>query len=68
MQAVVDQRLLLGVTLDPEKVEPVAMRGLAETIGMHESTLERVSRAVRFQNLHLLVVTKRGKKLGFTTR
>lgn len=67
VQAVVDRRPLLGVTLEPDKVEAVAIRQIAEAVAMHESTIERVARAVRFQNLHLLVgMTKHGKKLGFT--
>ena len=66
VQAVIDARPLLGVTLDPEKIAPMAIRSIAETIGMHESTVERVSRAVRLQNLHAIVgMTKRGSKLGF---
>lgn len=66
VQGVVDRRPLLAVTLDPDKVELLAIRELAETIGLHESTVERVASAVRFQNLHgVLVITKRGNKLGF---
>lgn len=68
VQAVVEQRPLLGVTLDPDQIEPVSIREIAEAIGMHESTIERVASAVRFQNRHgIVAMIKRGKKLGFTS-
>lgn len=67
VQAVVDARPALGVTLDPTTIQPVALRSIAEAVGMHESTIERVAQGLRFQNLHLLIgLTKQGKKLGFT--
>ena len=69
VQAAVDARPALGVTLEPAAIEPVAIHELAEKLGLHESTIERVSHAVCFQNRHVLVgFVARGKKLGFATR
>jgi hypothetical protein len=66
VQAVVDARPALGVTLDPAAIQPVSLRSIAEAVAMHESTVERVAQGLRFQNLHLLLgLTKQGKKLGF---
>lgn len=69
VQAVVDARPALGVTLDPTTIQPVALRSIAEAVAMHESTVERVAQGLRFQNLHLLIgLTTQGKKLGFAKR
>jgi len=66
VQVIADQRPLVAVTLDPDKIEPVPIRGIAETVGMHESTIDRVAQGCRFQNLHAIVaMVKKGKKLGF---
>ncbi len=66
VQAIVDLRPLLGVTLDPQLVDPVPVRAVADAVGMHESTITRVAQGCRLQNLHLIVaIAKQGKKLGF---
>jgi len=61
VEALLEARPQLAVAAGP--IEPVPLRHVAETIGMHESTIMRVCSACRIQNLHgvwSLAATKRG--------
>jgi hypothetical protein len=64
--AVVGLRPRLAIAPDPSEIEPVAVRDVAEAVGMHESTIGRVAAACRFQTLHgVMRFDGEGKRLGF---
>ncbi|MEO8705612.1 MAG: hypothetical protein ABI867_36615 [Kofleriaceae bacterium] len=66
VRAVVAMRPQLATSLAPNTLEPVAIRAVAEAIGMHESTVSRVGSAVRFHNLHgVIAFAPRRSKLAF---
>jgi hypothetical protein len=52
VQTIVDRRPQLAIALEPEKVDAVATRDIADAVGMHESTIQRVAAACTFQTLH----------------
>jgi RNA polymerase sigma-54 factor len=67
VRAVVAMRPQLATSLEPAALEPVAIRAIAEAIGMHESTVSRVGSAARFHNLHGVIAFVPGRaKLGFS--
>ena len=43
-------------------VKPVAIRAIAEAVGMHESTITRVAAGCRIQNLHGVFALAAGKR------
>ena len=53
--ALLTLRPQMAIALEPEKLEGVALREVAEAVGMHESTIQRVATAVRYQTIHGVV-------------
>lgn len=66
VSAMLALRPAIAIAMQPEQIEPVKIRDVAEAVGMHESTIDRVARACRFQTIHGLVAfaVTRGR-LGF---
>jgi len=65
--AILTMRPQIALGSEPASIEPVAIRGIAQTAGMHESTITRVANGCRFQNLFgIVAMTKQGKQLAFT--
>jgi uncharacterized protein YecE (DUF72 family) len=69
MERVVAQLLVmqpqLAISLEPDKLPAVDARDVAEAIGFHESTIQRVAQACRYQTIHgvvQLVTAKRSIK------
>lgn len=59
--AVLQLRPQMAIALEPDKLEAVAVRDVAEAIGLHESTVLRVTPVCRYQTIHgvvQLVATK----------
>ncbi len=57
----------LAIAPDPSEVEPVTVDIVAETVGMHESTVRRAAGACRFQTIHgVMRFASEGKRLGFS--
>jgi Sigma-54, DNA binding domain/Sigma-54 factor, Activator interacting domain (AID) len=52
MRGIVTLRPELAVARDGKKLALVPVRGIAEAIQMHESTVKRVTSACQFQNVH----------------
>ena len=57
----------IAVAKDGKKLALVPVRGIADTIQMHESTVKRVVSACRFQNVHG-VFTLEARKFGIGIR
>jgi DNA-directed RNA polymerase specialized sigma54-like protein len=53
----------LAVSIEPDKLEGVSVRDVAEAIGMHESTIKRIAPNTRYQTIHGVVqlVESKGK-------
>jgi DNA-directed RNA polymerase specialized sigma54-like protein len=64
--AVIGIRPQLAVAPEPSEVEPVPIAVVAETVGMHASTIGRVAGVCRFQTLHgVMRFVTTGNRLGF---
>ena len=61
--ALVQLRPQMAISLEPDKLEPVDVKAVADAVGMHESTIERVTPVCRYQTIHGVVqlVVVRGK-------
>ena len=53
--ALVELRPQLAIALEPDKLEPVALQAIADSIGFHESTVKRVAPVIRYQTIHGVV-------------
>lgn len=53
--AVLQLRPQMAIALEPEKIEPVSVREVADAAGFHESTIERVVPVCRYQTIHGVV-------------
>jgi len=61
--ALVEPQPRVATSIDGSDVEPIAVRDLAETVGMHESTITRVASVVTIRNMHGLLAFDGKKKL-----
>ena len=53
--ALVALRPQMAIALEPDKLEPVDTKTIADAVGMHESTIERVAPVCRYQTIHGVV-------------
>ena len=53
--AVLQLRPQMAIALEPDKLPAVTTREVAEAMGMHESTIERVASVCRYQTIHGVV-------------
>ena len=64
--AVVALRPALAIAVDPSGLAPVPVREVAEAVGLHEATVQRVAAVCRFQTLHgVMGFVAAGDAIGF---
>ena len=45
----------MAIALEPDKLSPISVRAVADSIGFHESTITRVAPVIRYQTIHGVV-------------
>lgn len=63
--AIVAQQPRLAISIDGSDLDPIRPRDLATAIGMHESTVARVTSVMTIRNLHGVLAFEGSKKLLF---